>query len=339
MPGLLLCGLLLLPPLAQAVLFDRHNVDEQPTPLSTLSLSGFASSTGASGLGYENSTFLQNDRWRFYLEGVLMRYLLSLLVLLLSACQAPPSQSLHLPPLQQSVVSAQQAWPAVPPLSPPYVLRPCCAFGYNLRTQLLSIPVPFYQLDNVVDADNTGVHHYNNQPLYALLSLVGINGEHNAQIYTRRGGFIDLAHLRETADNTLWLFSQIWQAEGHPRRIALHDELGERIIELLAFVPPASATERYNLATRLAARACPRQRSLTATATFPRWHRLLSRPTGGSWHSLEKPVAERCDTGNHKNTLYFFVTYPAAAASPWLRSCPPVAVISPGNRLPGQHMT
>lgn len=118
MPRLLLCGLLLLPLLAQAVLFDRHNVDDflsklgsdqqadvshgvdwgiipgpfytpelgvgvgvaavglyrpdtrqQHTPLSTLSLSGFASSTGAFGLGYENSTFLQNDRWRFYLEG------------------------------------------------------------------------------------------------------------------------------------------------------------------------------------------------------------------------------------------------------------------------------
>lgn len=52
-----------------AVGLYRPDKLQKNTPLSTLSLSGFASSTGAFGLGYENSTFLHNDRWRFYFDG------------------------------------------------------------------------------------------------------------------------------------------------------------------------------------------------------------------------------------------------------------------------------
>lgn len=184
-----------------------------------------------------------------------MRKLLPVLMLLLAACQAQTSgyAPVQLPPLAQPADNAAQAWPVIAPLSPPEGLRPCCAFGYNLRASLLGIPVPWYQVSNVLDAAHTGVHHYNNQLLYTLATLVGINGEHNGMVYTRRGGFIDLAHLRDTADNTLWLFSQIWPDLGQPRRVALSDELGERVIELRPFPPPASAVDRYNLALRLAA--------------------------------------------------------------------------------------
>ncbi len=52
-----------------AVGFYRPDEEQQSTPLSSLSLTGFASSTGAFGLGYENNTFLRNDQWRFVLNG------------------------------------------------------------------------------------------------------------------------------------------------------------------------------------------------------------------------------------------------------------------------------
>jgi Outer membrane protein len=41
------------------------------TQNSTLSLSGYFSTTGAFGLGVQNYTFLDNDRWRFFFDGKL----------------------------------------------------------------------------------------------------------------------------------------------------------------------------------------------------------------------------------------------------------------------------
>ncbi|WP_231617131.1 BamA/TamA family outer membrane protein [Erwinia sorbitola] len=49
--------------------FYRPDDYQQNTPLSSLSLTGFGSSTGALGVGFENNTFLRNDQWRFYLNG------------------------------------------------------------------------------------------------------------------------------------------------------------------------------------------------------------------------------------------------------------------------------
>jgi len=183
-----------------------------------------------------------------------MRKLLPVVMLILAACQAQPSgyAPQPLPPLAQPAGRAAQAWPAVAPLSPPDGLRPCCAFGYNLRASLLGIPVPWYQLSNVLDANHTGVHHYNNQPLYTLATLVGINGEHNGMVYTRRGGFIDIAHVRDTADNTFYLFTRIYPRLGSGWRLFYSEELGLRRIQLKAFTRPHTTAERYTLAAWLA---------------------------------------------------------------------------------------
>lgn len=56
-----------------AVGLYRPDEHQHHTPLSSLSFTGFASSTGAFGVGYENYTFLENDSWRFYLSGDLSR--------------------------------------------------------------------------------------------------------------------------------------------------------------------------------------------------------------------------------------------------------------------------
>ncbi|TBM20782.1 DUF4056 domain-containing protein [Hafnia paralvei] len=150
-------------------------------------------------------------------------------------------------PLQQ----ATRAWPTVERLSAPDGLRPCCAFGYNLKAQALGIPVPLYQLNNVVEADELGEHHYNDSLLGAVANLMGISSEQDGLVYTVHGGFIDIAHVRDTADMTLFLFSQIWPRLGQEQTIVLSEELAQRQIHLFAFTPPQNEAERFTLAVYL----------------------------------------------------------------------------------------
>lgn len=184
-----------------------------------------------------------------------MKKALLLLCLLLNACHARQHHNIPMTPgdFQLPPAPAEHVWPTIAPLSPPDGLRPCCAFGYNIRARFLGVPVPFFQLSNVVDPDNTGKHHYNDSWKSTLTTLTGMDSEHDGIIYTRRGGFIDLAHVRDTADNTLWLFSQIWPALGRATTIKMSDELGQRIIRLRHFSPPESTLARYNLSVNLAA--------------------------------------------------------------------------------------
>lgn len=179
-----------------------------------------------------------------------------LLCLLLNACHVSsplPDRPIAPGDFQLPATPAKHPWPVISPLPPPDGLRPCCAFGYNIRAKLLGIPVPFFRLNNVVDPDNTGKHHYNDSWKSTWTTLAGINSEHDGIIYTRRGGFIDLAHVRDTADNTLWLFSQIWPALGRATTIKMSDELGQRIIRLRQFSSPENTLARYNLSVSLAA--------------------------------------------------------------------------------------
>lgn len=79
--------------------------------------------------------------------------------------------------------------------SPPHrVTRTCCAFGSDL--QLLIIPVLKY--NDITTVGQLGPHHY-----------LGNAGEGNGIIYTQRGGFVDMGHLRDQADWTAYLYSRI----------------------------------------------------------------------------------------------------------------------------------
>ncbi|MGT3734151.1 DUF4056 domain-containing protein, partial [Salmonella enterica subsp. enterica serovar Typhi] len=105
--------------------------------------------------------------------------------------------------------AASEAWPTMPPQPLPKGLRPCCAFGYDLHAELLGLPVPFYQLNNVVTVDSLGHHQYNDHLYSGVANLIGLSGENNGIVYTLRGGFIDTAHVRDTADMTVYIFSQL----------------------------------------------------------------------------------------------------------------------------------
>lgn len=179
-------------------------------------------------------------RWMILL---LMKWLLLLLTLAVTGAQANDG----LFPVQQ----ARKVAPVAASLSPPESLRPCCAFGHDLHVRAVGVPVPFYQIGNVLTLDTLGEHRYNDSAFGAVKNLVGLSDEQNGLIYTHRGGFIDIAHVRDTADNTFFIFSQLYPKLGQRWRYFYRDELGVRRLQLNTFTPPASMISRYTLAAWL----------------------------------------------------------------------------------------
>ncbi|MBV7316237.1 DUF4056 domain-containing protein [Shewanella sp. NIFS-20-20] len=116
----------------------------------------------------------------------------------------------------------------------PVGVRPCCAFGTELKAKVGRIQVPFFSLSNVVAIDDLGQHQYNDGSQGVASSLLGIASETNGLIYTRRGGFIDTAHVRDTADYTYYLYHQLWPHVGTDHQLDLFDELRTRRIQLHA---------------------------------------------------------------------------------------------------------
>lgn len=142
--------------------------------------------------------------------------------------------------------------PVVAKLPPPESLRPCCAFGYNLKVRALGVPIPAYQIGNILTLATLGDHRYNDSALGAVTNLIGLSAEKNGLIYTHHGGFIDIAHVRDTADNTFYLFSQIYPRLGQQWRLFYSEELGLRRIQLNPFQAPTDPRQRYRLAAWLA---------------------------------------------------------------------------------------
>src|SRR3546814_15317515 len=101
-----------------------------------------------------------------------------------------------------------------------------CALVTGVQTCALPIC-----LDNVIDPTLLGHHGYNGGSTSFIGDLTGSDAEKLGIVYTRRGGFIDIAHVRDSADNALFLFSQIWPRLGQPWSLDLGPELAERRID------------------------------------------------------------------------------------------------------------
>lgn len=86
----------------------------------------------------------------------------------------------------------------LPVLGEPGHPRPCCAFGMDMHVDFASIEVPFFEVGNVMSAEDLGRHAY-------TLPTGAPEVEGNGLIYTCRGGWIDVAHVRENADVVLYL--------------------------------------------------------------------------------------------------------------------------------------
>lgn len=81
---------------------------------------------------------------------------------------------------------------------PPRIIRTCCGFGANIGVA----GVPFYKKTDITSVAEMGPHGY-----------LGGKYEHNGNIYTKRGGFLDLGHLRDCADWTAYLYNLIKACE------------------------------------------------------------------------------------------------------------------------------
>ncbi|MGR5221101.1 DUF4056 domain-containing protein [Vibrio parahaemolyticus] len=114
----------------------------------------------------------------------------------------------------------------------PVGIRPCCAFGTGLKAELGSVPVPFYSIKNVLSMEGVEAHDFNDGSSSVVSSLFGAADEVNGLIFTNKGGFIDTAHVRDTADFTLYLYHAIHNRQQNAFEIALTPELMERRIVL-----------------------------------------------------------------------------------------------------------
>lgn len=142
-------------------------------------------------------------------------------------------------------------------LAMPGDVRPCCAFGNAQKVKVGTLQVPFFRYANTLSVSDIGAHAFDAGTFsYVKASPEGRNsGENNGQIYTRLGGFIDLAHVRDTADNTIILFYKIYRSLGEETRIELPPEIGPRHIQLKAFdIAHLNPSQRWNLAADIAAR-------------------------------------------------------------------------------------
>src|SRR5262245_59141912 len=61
----------------------------------------------------------------------------------------------------------------IPDLPEPQSLRPCCIFGNDVGVQVGSVPLPRYEVRNVLDADSLGTHQYD----HGTISLQPRGGE------------------------------------------------------------------------------------------------------------------------------------------------------------------
>jgi Protein of unknown function (DUF4056) len=77
---------------------------------------------------------------------------------------------------------------------PPKIIRTCCSFGYEVKL----VALPFVKFTDITSYSQLGSHQY-----------LGNETEMNGILYTHRGGFIDVAHMRDVADWTAYLYKLI----------------------------------------------------------------------------------------------------------------------------------
>jgi hypothetical protein len=99
----------------------------------------------------------------------------------------------------------------IPAVPEPTSLRPCCIFGNDIGARVGSVPVPGYEIRYVLELGSLGTHRFNKGPMAVQAGMEKgiLADEASGILYTCRGGFIDIAHVRDNADRTIYLASQI----------------------------------------------------------------------------------------------------------------------------------
>ena len=104
-------------------------------------------------------------------------------------------------------------------VAPARIIRTCCGFGVEIGIA----GVPFAKKTDITSREIMGTHTY-----------MGERTEQNGIIYTRRGGFLDMGHLRDCADWTAYLYNLIKasQTDHFYKHIELRNEGGAKSIEI-----------------------------------------------------------------------------------------------------------
>ena len=102
---------------------------------------------------------------------------------------------------------------------PARIIRTCCGFGVEIGIAA----VPFAKKTDITSREIMGTH-----------TFMGGKTEKNGNIYTRRGGFLDMGHLRDCADWTAYLYNLIKasQTDSHYTSIELRNEGGAKSLVL-----------------------------------------------------------------------------------------------------------
>ncbi len=134
-------------------------------------------------------------------------------------------------------------------------LRPCCAFGAELRARLGPLPIPGYVIGNVIGPDDLGGHVYDSGVVQigSRIDEQGlVHSERNGLVYTCRGGFIDTAHVRDYADWAIFLTTTVARNLEAGLDMPLPDEGGLRRVVVGPFAPETIRREgRAEIAIRL----------------------------------------------------------------------------------------
>jgi hypothetical protein len=77
---------------------------------------------------------------------------------------------------------------------PPRIIRTCCSFGVKVKMSV----IPFVKYSDISGPELIGPHKF-----------LGSRQEGNGIIYTRKGGFVDIGHVRDQADWTAFLYNLI----------------------------------------------------------------------------------------------------------------------------------
>ncbi len=103
-----------------------------------------------------------------------------------------------------------------PDIKPHRIIRTCCSFG----TEMQLFAIPGLKLTEITGLDKIGAHHY-----------LGDASEENGIVYTRRGGFIDMGHLRDQVDWTAFLYTQLTENKTNGKlSMVLGREGGEKTL-------------------------------------------------------------------------------------------------------------
>jgi hypothetical protein len=170
-------------------------------------------------------------------------------------------------------------------------LRPCCAFGSDLRVSAGFLPIPAYRVPNVIGPEDLGPHTYDAGLVHRRREgdrEFGIGRENNGLVYTCRAGFIDTAHVRDYLDWAAFFAVRIGKAllRASPEQIELPDEGGARRVRVQT--PPQIVASDPVLAARAAGQWVAFQLSIWhELATWYGWQSVAGFPEEASAFSPE----------------------------------------------------